>query len=591
MKLINAIKRGGIRLWNMRMQTKLLLSYTFIIVIALTVLGSYAYYQAKNQIRDNVRESMNVVLQSKCGEIENELIRCESALLNVSRNYGIYRVIEEGYKLERDGYVWENMDEVFVPTVEAALKNNYNIRRLSIYTSRDVPEVGDMLLQESRISGKSWYKEVKDSFGIHWRYSNGEFFAVCEIIDIWDKALPEKDYIGMAYLGVDSSIILDPFKTDERTNYQFGLLDVNNVLFKPDGMLNRQINFVNDKIVEIDGESYAYQIRKIEGTPWSIAVYLPHQKMYSGISEILPIAGIIILLSLLLIGFCGVLFSYAMTSNIKRLRGAMDDIGKGNLQVEIPVKSGDEIGEIAEGLKSMLETLDCTVRQLYESKIENQQQELKVLQAQINPHFLYNVLSTISWTAMEENADETAYMVELLSTFYRTSLNNGKTLTNFESELKNAKAYIAMELLIHDNSFDVEYDIDEEVYKYCCINFILQPIIENAIFYGVNSKKDDDKRGKIRLSVVLNEDIEVYVQDNGEGMSEETRRNILDGSGKGYGLRNIQKRIKLMFGKKYGIEIISDNNTTVKVLLPRLESTDEELKFPLLLDEDFPSNM
>ena len=126
-----------------------------------------------------------------------------------------------------------------------------------------------------------------------------------------------------------------------------------------------------------------------------------------------------------------------------------------------------------------------------------------------------------------------------------------------------------MELIIHDYDFEVEYRLDEKMFDYKCINFILQPIVENAIFHGVKGKKGADC-GKIVISSCVNENIEISICDNGAGMSEDVKNEVLLKEGKGYGLANIQRRIKLIHGDKYGLDIISDDSgTCVKVVLPK----------------------
>ena len=569
MKVLNKIKSFGIGLWNLSIRRKLLLSYVFMIGLALIFFGSYAYFQARSQIKNNVVDDMNIILESKCHTIENEVVRCESGLVDVIRNKSIYDVIVTGYDYTRDGYVWTNLDEIFIPTIESVMKNNENIRKLSIYSLYNGPEVGTMILDENRIVNEEWYKKVQEKYGIQWFFEDGTFFAACVMLDIWNTREVDKENIGVGYLSMDSNVFWDEIEYNEDVGYIFYIIDENNQIISPDEDSHKVLEFSDNNMLKINGRLNACEIREISGTPWSMLVYIPHDRLYAGLSKMLWVFLLIAILCFLVFWGIGVMFSYVMTADISKLCIAIQEIGKGRLDINIPVTANNEIGIIATSLKDMLKELNETIQVLYKTKIEKQQQELKTLQAQINPHFLYNILSTVKWLAMEENADDTVSMIELLVTFYRTCLNRGETVISFEDEIKNVKAYVDMELVIYENSFEVEYDIDERIYDYDCVNFILQPIVENAIVHGISTRKELSEKGKIIIKATVDERVVVRISDNGQGMTKEVCDNIFMGDKKGYGLNNIQKRIKLMFGDEYGLKIIScEKGTDVIVSLP-----------------------
>lgn len=206
---------------------------------------------------------------------------------------------------------------------------------------------------------------------------------------------------------------------------------------------------------------------------------------------------------------------------------------------------------------------------LNEKEIFEQKSKIKILQAQINPHFLYNILSTISWQALEANNDEIAHTVSLLSTFYRTGLNKGNIFVSFEQELENVKAYINMQLLMHDDSFDVIYDIDSRVYAFRCINFIIQPIVENAITHGIENLEDES--GVIEIKAVLTKEnnICIGISDNGPEPPAGQLDEILKNHTKGYGVWNVNERIRIAYGNEYGVRFRRENGkTTVEMIFP-----------------------
>ena len=175
---------------------------------------------------------------------------------------------------------------------------------------------------------------------------------------------------------------------------------------------------------------------------------------------------------------------------------------------------------------------------------------MKALQAQINPHFLYNTLSLINWKAIEADAEDISKITLALSTFYRTSLNKGKNVMSLSDELRNMRSYLDIQLMMHDYEFDVEFDVDESIGQYQSLNLMLQPLIENAIAHGIDVKTDG--RGKLTITGKEDGDLIVLtVADNGVGMSDEQAARILTEESKGYGVRNVNERIKLYYGEQY----------------------------------------
>jgi len=196
--------------------------------------------------------------------------------------------------------------------------------------------------------------------------------------------------------------------------------------------------------------------------------------------------------------------------------------------------------------------------------------ELAVLQAQINPHFLYNTLESINWMALSAKQKNISRMVLLLSNFMRLSLNKGKNVYTIRKEVEHLRTYIEIQQIRHKNKFQVIEDIDENILDYYTIKLILQPIIENCIVHGF---KNTMQTGTIEIYGGFDgEDILFTIRDNGCGMDDNTLKCIFDKSdSKGYGIKNVNERIKLYFGEKYGLEIESSpgKGTTVKIRIPK----------------------
>ena len=195
---------------------------------------------------------------------------------------------------------------------------------------------------------------------------------------------------------------------------------------------------------------------------------------------------------------------------------------------------------------------------------------MKALQAQINPHFLYNSLSLINWKALEAGQNDISKLTLLLSAFYRTALNKGNNILSIGEEVKNVRSYIDIQLMMHDYNFDVEIEIPDKMKEYATLNLILQPLVENAIDHGIDLKEDG--RGKISIEgKEQKDDIYLIVSDNGIGMEQEKAQQMLTKKSKGYGLRNVKERIELFFGTDYGVTVTSKprHGTTICIHMPK----------------------
>ena len=197
----------------------------------------------------------------------------------------------------------------------------------------------------------------------------------------------------------------------------------------------------------------------------------------------------------------------------------------------------------------MMDEINRLIDEVYVNKIALKEYELKALQAQINPHFLYNTLSMMNWMAIRSNQMEISKVTLALSTFYRTALSKGEDVVTVENCIQNMQAYLEIQLTMHDNNFTVDWDIDPTIKNEKMPKLLLQPVVENAIEHGIDEKEDGDK--KLFLSFRGNgDDVEITVRDNGMGMPQEKAETLVTYQAKGYGLKNVNDRIRLLYGEK-----------------------------------------
>lgn len=195
---------------------------------------------------------------------------------------------------------------------------------------------------------------------------------------------------------------------------------------------------------------------------------------------------------------------------------------------------------------------------------------MKALQAQINPHFLYNALSLINWKAIGAGEEDISKITLLLSDFYRTTLNKGESIITIEGEIKNIKSYIEIQLIMHDYDFEVEYQIDVGSMEYLMPKLILQPLVENALEHGLDLKEEGEK--KLVLSCQeTSEDIVLAVLDTGVGMDAMTTNSLVNTHMTGYGVHNVNDRLMLFYGENYKLHIVSypGVGTKVEIHIPK----------------------
>lgn len=281
-----------------------------------------------------------------------------------------------------------------------------------------------------------------------------------------------------------------------------------------------------------------------------------------------------LLLFVLFSAICSSLvFSRMISKPVKRLIGAMEQFEDSASDfIYHAVEGSREIGELSHSFGHMVVQIQQLMEKVREEEITLRKAELRALQAQINPHFLYNTLDAIGWLCEEERTQDAVEMVNALAKLFRISISKGHEMIPVEKELEHARSYLKIEKFRY-KQFTYSFDVDEDCLNYYCNKITLQPIIENAIYHGLDRMVDE---GEIRIGVHSRGDNLVFtVEDNGIGMTKEQCREILEGSTgdkTGIGIRNVNNRIKIYFGEQYGIQIDSelDEGTTVTIIMPKI---------------------
>lgn len=268
---------------------------------------------------------------------------------------------------------------------------------------------------------------------------------------------------------------------------------------------------------------------------------------------------------------------------INRVVMAMDDVAEGKLDERIAVENMDaDSRKLAEGFNSMMDEIALLLEQVKLEQHQIEQIRFLALQSQIKPHFLYNTLECIHWQAVADGNKEIAVMVKAMAQYYRICLSRGKELITLKRELEHIRSYLVIQNMRYDNIVDLEDKIPEELYRVMIPKMTLQPLIENAIYHGIQAKEGG--KGKIILEIRRDsKDVYLSVCDSGTGMSQkeidEMNRSLCGyDESFGYGVRNVNRRIQLMFGAGYGLNFLRNEHggVTVEVRLPLEGKTEDK---------------
>ena len=283
----------------------------------------------------------------------------------------------------------------------------------------------------------------------------------------------------------------------------------------------------------------------------------------------------VILLIIFIVILINSYISFRVTNPIRELEKSVKELEEGNLDADIYMGGSYEVQHLGKSVQDMKFRIKGLMQDIVSEHEEKRKSEFDSLQAQINPHFLYNTLDIIVWQIENEKQSEAVHTVTALARFFRLSLGKGKNIVTVRDEIDHVKNYLMIQHMRFKNKFDYEFDIAEDVLELPSLKLMLQPLVENAIYHGMEFMDGD---GMIMVKAWRKED-ELYlsVADNGLGMTEDKVEMILtgkstsgNGRGSGIGVKNVNERIKLYFGEAYGLTIDSepDEGTTVIIHLP-----------------------
>lgn len=579
------------------LSTKINLVFVFFLVLPLLLFTAVSYYFTNQLILKQTINTMSYTYNEAIYILDRYFDAMETALGNILSNDEVYKLAAES--IENDTVFSQRFYyNAFMKRI-GYINQSSQIDGIRLYVKSDRPSIiNDEEIFSLNVAEQSeWYKKlntkmnsrhwVKPGFIVEPDGEKSRFFSYLGIIYRPD-ALSEP----MAVLRID----IDKSKIEEllkriKFNPETSVLlsDGKNIIY---GLKGNGEEFEAGKLAKMQGEQagkdwsfvkysnikYIFRTEMLSANGWRLNVLVPQASVLE------KQQALYLTLLIALFGIAAVSYGLAyltINSNLKRifiLNKEMKRVESGDFSHKIKPVGSDEIGELMRSFKAMTLRMEEMIDEKYRMGKEVKNAELKALQAQINPHFLYNSLDLVNCLAIEHDVPEIADMINSLVEFYKLSLNRGKEIFSLQDEVRHVQAYVRIQNMRFEKKISLDIEEKEWLKEYSILKIILQPLVENSIMHGILEK--EDSRGIIKINFVLQGDrIYIIIKDDGVGMSKDKIDNLLKetneikhAAGSGYGVKNINERIKLYYGLEFGLEFESKENagTVVTVSIPAI---------------------
>ena len=563
---------------NMKYRHKLTILLVVTSLAPMTVLALYSHSRQSTMVRSSELEDMQSIMEQTKEGIDSQTAVYASLLNYLTYSPDIEEIIKEK---NIDNYTaYEKYTEIADPLLSVPKSYHDAINRVQLFADSIQVEHEYTLVPLDKMQEEWWSEGLKDDVRIQWKVdrTRGEVVAVRMIY-------AQQKLNAVLCISLDYDKIFQPL-TNILTDENGGIVadQDGNVLYNKTGLKELKLFDDNkkdtsqtaDKLLSKISQTCTWTQTESEENDWVFYFYKSQDAISGSVRRILLEEIPLIIACGFIILFLGLSFSRIFTRKIEELTKNMDQVNHGSREVTVSSDSEDEVGILINSFHNMMDEINRLIDEVYVNKIALKEYELKALQAQINPHFLYNTLSMMNWMAIRSNQMEISKVTLALSTFYRTALSKGEDVVTVENCIQNMQAYLEIQLTMHDNNFSVDWDIDPTIKNEKMPKLLLQPVVENAIEHGIDEKEDGDK--KIFLSFRGNgDDVVITVRDNGMGMPQEKAETLVTYQAKGYGLKNVNDRIRILYGENYGIRIFSapDEGTTVVMRFPKEGRKDE----------------
>lgn len=590
-KHVDKLKPKGI-------QTTIMAAFSVISISIMLILGVVLYMRFSTMSREETVQSTRKLMEQTGENLEDYLV----SMRQIS-DAAYYNVIKENDLSAQDQEIQTKMNLLY----EANRDNLQSIAIYNDYGSLMAAEPVAAQKEDPDVTNQGWYKQaVEEMENMHFStphiqnlFDDGTqryywVISLSRVVELTDNGVSQ---LGVLLVDMDYSAIsrmMNQINTSNNGQYYYLCDNTGEIIYHPrqiqisDGITSEDSEVVaeyKDGVYDIpfQGEQRKVLVNTISYTGWKLVGVIPYDTLSAGTINIRYFIILIILLMAMMLVIVNRVVALRISSPILKLNNSVKEYEAGE-KPEIYIGGSSEIRHLGLSIQRSYEQIDTLMKKIVLEQNERRKSEFDALQSQINPHFLYNALESITWMVEGERNDEAVFMISQLAKLFRISLSKGRTVISIKDELQHAQSYMNIQMVRYKNTFSVVFDVDPEVYSCCIVKLVLQPLLENAINYGVEGMDDS---GEIRVTGrEENGTVILSVSDNGFGMTEEQVSLVLTDStrihkhGSGVGLVNVNNRIKILFGKEYGLKVESepDEGTTVSIRIPAIPYTEENRK-------------
>lgn len=489
---------------------------------------------------------------------------------------------------------WESETDYIRSVLENVANSHREVAGIFIATKEDLyVSTGMSRISRDPFQNERWYREAAENpeeiqlisvvtgrnIVTNRSYSIDDVFSLAKAVQDPETG----EVLGVILLDIRHDIIQSSINgvTIGEKGFVFVMDQEDNIVYTPvNGIVYRVnpkwVKAMEPMSVQIQGGSYQIRSELSPYTGWRTVGVFSMDEVMSSVNTIVYILFTCVIISLVLVVIVSFKFSRTLTNPIFKLKRLMKQAESGDLTVRFNFQHNDEIGELGQSFNHMIARIDQLIQMVYVEQENKRTAEMKSLQEQIKPHFLYNTLDTISWMARDYDAEDIVRLVDALTNMFRIGLSHGKDIITVKEEITHVSNYLYIQKIRYKDKLNYVIHVDESLYAIEVPKLILQPLVENAIYHGVKAKRGG---GTITITgVPEGENLVFTVQDNGAGMPQEkveelnrrmSERSVLDEQ-KSFGLFYIRERIQLCYGTGYGVHVESalGEGTRVTITLP-----------------------
>lgn len=575
---------------------KLFISYLILIIVPIFIFG----YMANAILVDLYGKQMNTNLTGTLTQIRDNI----NYKLEDTQRLSDILYFDESMPLEimryEEGWVsYQTTTKLLIPKFRQTIDSTNRKVWMSVYLKNEtLPEIynnddsmSDALAKGKhwglfhlrRIVDKSWYKAFpEENYGktMVWQQveDDSKFGRISLLRRLVDTRNPTKlETIGFMRISVYLSEIFQSVDIDKvGSGSMLLIMDQNNRILYGSG---DHVPDIQSDYKLMDVSRYTVLSEQLPKLNWKLTALIPNTIIQHETRKVNILTLVICLASFVVILLVALGVSRFFSKRVSKVVSVLNLFQQGDFHKRVHYKGNDEFTMIAASLNKLGEHTEHLIEEVYMTNLKKKEAELETLQAQINPHFLYNTLSSISRLAKFGQVDKQHQMVMNLAKFYRLSLNEGHTIIAIHKELEQTQAYIDIQKVKYGDRMDVEFNIDSSIVNFVTVKLILQPFLENALQHAWCGDRIYIRVcGRIEET---GESILFEIMDDGNGMSQDMLKQVISamnnpgttkgsGRGRGYGIRNVNERIKLYFGKEYGVQLHSRPGigTTVSIRIP-----------------------